>query len=139
MNRQALLTDITRQPLLINADFVPRIEAALDGLLSHEHANEIFSSQNVMASDDDFWPPANSWMAHYRPYKVKGGVLQIPVFGLLLNRFPYQLGSFATGYTYIEQALKRGLKDDDVKGIALVVDSGGGLVSGNFELSYQKA
>lgn len=84
---------------------------------------------------DDFWAfPEDSFLAYLRPYKVKNGILQIPVRGILLNKFPYTLGGWATGYEYIWEAVKRGLDDGDVKGIALIVDSPGGLVAGNFEL-----
>jgi signal peptide peptidase SppA len=55
--------------------------------------------------------------------------------GVLLNRFGYTLGRYATGYTYIQKAFERGLDDPAVKGIALVCDSPGGEVSGCFELS----
>lgn len=82
-------------------------------------------------SSDDFWREGMSWL---RPYVVKNGVLHVPVKGVLLNDFPYALGSWATGYEYIKACIKRGLDDSDVKGIALVVNSGGGMVAGNFDL-----
>ncbi|TIV94731.1 MAG: S49 family peptidase, partial [Mesorhizobium sp.] len=43
-------------------------------------------------------------------------------------------GAYATGYEYIYQAVKRGVDDSNVKGIAYIVNSGGGLVAGNFDL-----
>src|SRR5688500_10303064 len=54
--------------------------------------------------------------------------------GVLLNRFSYQLGHCATGYTYIERAVRRGMEDPEVKGIAFICDSPGGESSGVFEL-----
>lgn len=86
------------------------------------------------AMSDDFWPASDSWMARVRPYVVKDGILQIPVKGVLLNDFPYALGDWATGYDYIWRAFERGMGDLNVKGIALVVDSPGGMVAGNFSL-----
>src|SRR5699024_6624417 len=82
----------------------------------------------------DFWFQDDDWRSSLRPYVVRDGVLQIPVKGVLLHNFPYQFGSWATGYTYIQRAFERGLDDDQVKGIALVVDSPGGEVAGNFDL-----
>jgi len=96
-----------------------------------------FARMTQMASaesDSDFWDP-ESWTSAYRPYVVKDGVLQIPIFGTLLNRFPYQAGNWATGYKYVEMALQRGLADGNVKGIALICNSPGGEVAGNFELA----
>ncbi len=89
--------------------------------------------QQDLASDN-FWYPEDDWRAQYRPYSVKAGILQIPVKGVLLNQFPYALGDWATGYEYINEAFKRGMADPDVKGIAFVIDSGGGMLAGNFDL-----
>lgn len=83
---------------------------------------------------DDFWFEESDWRAAYRPYVVKDGVLQIPVKGVLLNDFGYALGNWATGYQYIWRAFERGMGDMNVRGIALVCDSPGGMVAGNFEL-----
>ena len=85
-------------------------------------------------ASDEFWFSSDDWRSHYRPYKVKDGILTIPVKGLLLNNFPFSYGSFATGYEYIWEAMKRGIADREVKGIVLSVDSGGGMVNGNFDL-----
>lgn len=83
---------------------------------------------------DGFWFAPDDWRAAYRPYVVKDGVLLIPVKGVLLNDFSYNFGSWATGYQYIWRAFERGQRDPEVKGIALVCDTPGGMVAGNFEL-----
>lgn len=87
---------------------------------------------NVLAAVSDFWGLDDDW-SFLRPYNVVDGILMIPVLGVLLSGFPYQLGSWATGYEYIWEAYKRGMEDSDVVGIAFVIDSGGGEVSGNFD------
>lgn len=100
-------------------------------------AHKAGKQHDLMGSADDdaeFWDE-NHWAAAYRPYNVKNGVLRVPVQGALLNKFPYALGSWLTGYDYIEKAVTRGLADPDVKGIALDVDSPGGMCSGCFELA----
>jgi signal peptide peptidase SppA len=92
------------------------------------------SMQSPTASEGTlgFWgDPRMAWL---RPYDVQDGVLRIPVQGTLLNKFPYQYMSYATGYEYIHEAMKRGMGDEAVEEIALIVDSGGGLVGGCFEL-----
>ena len=68
-----------------------------------------------------------------RPFMVTDGVLQIPVEGTLLAKFPFATG-FATGFEFIEQSLLRGMEDENVESIALMVDSPGGMVKGLFEL-----
>lgn len=96
------------------------------------HQHIALSSQDE--EDAEFWAEDN-WAASFRPYNVKNGILRVPVQGALLNKFPYSLGSWLTGYDYIEKAISRGLADPEVKGIALDVDSPGGMCSGCFELA----
>jgi len=83
---------------------------------------------------EDFWFVADDPRARFRPYKVSAGILSIPVKGALLNGFPFAFGSYATGYEYVAAAMARGLADAQVNGIALVIDSPGGMVAGNFDL-----
>lgn len=100
-----------------------------------KHLDDIHARLGDSAASQGFWPADGHWMNHYRPYSVTGGVLQVPVKGMLLNDFPYADGAWATGYEYIREALRRGLADDDVHTIALMVNSGGGIVTGCFELA----
>ena len=94
--------------------------------------SEVGTTKELLA--DDFWGHDDPWLARMRPYSVVDGILQVPVKGLLLNNFPFAAGTWATGYEYIWEAMKRGLDDSEVKGIALVIDSGGGMVAGNSDL-----
>ena len=130
-----LLEQMAQSPLLIEQGSEGLFRASIQHVVSHEHAQEFLSSAISMSEDEDFWPRGDDWRATYRPYNVKNGILQIPVMGVLLNRFPWQLGRWATGYTYIEKALSRGLADGNVRGIAFIHDSPGGEVAGNFELN----
>lgn len=92
------------------------------------------TDQPRMDDGDGFWFSPDDWRSAYRPYVVKDGVLQIPVKGVLLNNFAWNFGPWATGYEYIWRAFDRGQKDPEVRGIALVCDTPGGMVAGNFEL-----
>jgi ClpP class serine protease len=83
---------------------------------------------------DDFWPAADSWKCAYRPYNVVDGTLIIPIKGVLLHDFGYQIYDWATGYIYIQKAFERGMADYGVRRIALLINSGGGDVAGNFDL-----
>lgn len=123
-----ILARFQDQPALIDEGHSAWLEGCLNAV-----AERMGQIDNVAASvgDDDFWGEGWSW---FRPYVVKNGILHVPVKGVLLNDFPYAFGNWATGYEYIWQAIKRGLGDSAVKGIALVVNSGGGMVSGNFDL-----
>lgn len=83
---------------------------------------------------DGFWPEEGSWLSMFRPYRVDNGTLTIPIRGVLLHDFSYQLFDWATGYTYIRRAFERGWADPNVQRIAMVINSGGGQVAGNFDL-----
>lgn len=111
-----LLTACAHQASVILA----RIEAATD--------------QPRMDDGGGFWFAPDDWRSAYRPYVVRDGVLLIPVKGVLLNNFPWNIGAWATGYEYIWRAFDRGQRDPEVKGVALVCDTPGGMVAGNFEL-----
>ena len=86
------------------------------------------------SDSENFWYEPEHYLSRYRPYNVKNGILFVPVRGLLVNNFPWQLGAWVTGYEYIKAAVKRGVDDRDVKGIVLVIESGGGMVAGNWDL-----
>lgn len=88
----------------------------------------------TVGQGDSYWFDDDDWRAAFRPYQVMGNTLLIPVKGMMLHDFPWQIGSMATGYTYIAKALERGLTDPNVERIALVINSGGGEVAGNFDL-----
>lgn len=127
-----LLARFGSEPCLVSADKKDWFESCLNAIVKAPHADEMLN--NVYASEDGFWPAADHWTAAYRPYVVRDGILQIPVKGVLLHDFSFAVGSYATGYIYIARALARGIADDNVRGIALVCDSPGGHVAGNFEL-----
>lgn len=134
--KHPLLESVADRPLLIAEGSASLFQASIQYVVSHERAEEMLSSPRMSdMADDDFWGDGtDEWMNFIRPYVVVNGVLQIPISGVLLNRFPYQLGRWATGYDYIERAMQRGMEDLNVKGIALVIDSPGGEVAGCFEL-----
>ena len=121
-------------PALVHPDKHRRFEAALIKLndyMDAPHQRELAAANN---NDDDFWFADNDWRSVLRPYVVIKGILQIPIKGVLLHDFGYQYFDWATGYLYIEKAIERGMGDNNVKGIALVIDSPGGEVAGNFSL-----
>lgn len=137
MAANALLARFDNAEILVADDQESVIAANLDH--AFELLERISANDNAQrfAMGDYFWPEPDSWVAQFRPYKVVDGVLHIPVKGMLLNDYPWQDGSWATGYDYIRAALERGLADPEVKGIAFIINSGGGEVAGNFDLVDQ--
>lgn len=100
--------------------------------LEQAHALTAGEISRQVAMANSFWDESFSWV---RPYRVNAdGVLVIPIKGSLLHDFPFQLGGWATGYEYINEAIQRGVEDDRVSVIALEINSPGGYVSGNFDL-----
>lgn len=84
------------------------------------------------SNEDGFWDESFS---RWRPYKVEGGVLTIPVMGSLTTRGTFSFGSSSTGYEYIRRATERGMADDRVEAIMLNIHSPGGMAHGCMELS----
>jgi signal peptide peptidase SppA len=113
-------------PVIVDQQSGSWFAACLQAASQTPRLDELMADQG-----DGFWYPADDWRAAYRPYVVKDGILHLPVKGVLLHNFSWQLGSWATGYEYIWRAYERGLDDPEVRGIALLVHSPGGLVAGN--------
>ncbi|MEG3175876.1 S49 family peptidase [Sphingomonas sp. RB3P16] len=129
MTLNPLIALFADQPALVEPSMAARFESNLNSVMAHPRASEMLSGE-LFASADDFWAEDSGWC---RPYVVTDGILQIPIKGVLLNNFAYQLYDWATGYDYIWQAFKRGCADfaiGEIKGIALIIDSCGGYVAG---------
>lgn len=132
MSNTSLLAKVTQSPLLISTDAEQLFLQTMNDLSANESfakAMDISAQASLAHDEDDFWD--DDWA---RPYNVQNGILVIPISGVLLNRFTFQFGRWATGYQYIERAFNRGQEDPEVNGIALAIDSPGGEVAGNFEL-----
>lgn len=132
MDSRVFLDRLVGEPMLLDPRAAYQFSSSINKLF--EQNEKLASFTEVAGSTDEFWEDEE--LAWVRPYSVSSeGVLSIPIRGVLLNKFPYQLMGYATGYDYIQEAVKRGVADANVKGIALVIDSPGGMVAGNFELS----
>lgn len=130
----SLLARFDSKPFMVSPEMQGAFESCLHQAEKQWERVQASTDAPKMLEGDDFWFADDDWRASIRPYKVKDGVLQIPVKGVLLHDFPYQFGSWATGYDYIWRAYQRGMGDENVKGIALVCDTPGGEVAGNFDL-----
>ena len=120
-------------PALVAPHMRDRFESALIAL-DVRFNTEMDIAKKMADGTDEFWTEFGVYTKRIRPYVVENGILHLPVRGVLLHGFPYQFYDMATGYEYIWKAFDRGLADPEVKGIALVIDSPGGMVAGNFDL-----
>lgn len=119
------------EPALVSHERAEQFAACIAGLAARPHIDEMLAETSAATST--FWPDPESWKATYRPYDVVNGVLHIPVKGVLLHNFPWADGNYATGYEYILRAFERGCEDfaaGNIKGIALVLHTPGGMVAG---------
>ena len=132
MNNPFLARFADNEPALVASDKKGLFEASLHHAAIIQTKLDADATQPKMV--DDFWFADDDWRAALRPYVVKDSILHIPVKGVLLHDFPYAFGSWATGYEYIWRAFSRGQVDGNVRGIALVSDSPGGMVAGCFDL-----
>lgn len=124
-----LLARLQNEPALIGDTHTTWFEACV------VKTSEFLDTAPTDELTADFWGQSDSspWQNRVRPYRVSDGILSVPVRGMLLNKFPYAF-EWATGYEYIWEAVSRGLDDSEVKGIALVIDSPGGVTAGMFDL-----
>lgn len=129
-----IIARMNEQPVMFAPEHTAWFEACLDQANASLGDIEKRHAEDEMSASSDFWPDPQSWRARYRPYVVQNGVLQIPVRGVLVSGSGWQDGQYSTGYQYIWEAFKRGMSDGNVRGIALMIDSPGGAVNGNFEL-----
>lgn len=128
----ALLARFKDSPALVAPENQHTFEGCLSALSKMEDFDKLM--QTRASDDDDFWPEPDNWRSYYRPYTVRNGILFVPVKGVLLHDFPWQVGSWATGYDYIWRAFQRGMDDSNVRGIAFLIHSPGGDVAGNFDM-----
>ena len=117
------------QPLAIDPRHVDLVLANIKA----EDPALLLGSDTVNRADAEFWDsPMARW---YRPYKVKDGVLTVPVLGTLTNQHAYQIGRYQTGYRYVENAVRRGVEDPQVRAIVMDINSPGGTAAGAFPAS----
>lgn len=130
LNTHPLMGGFINQPVLLAAEGRDQFMSCMTAMQQHPKFGELCETAH---NDDSYWPDAGDWRTIYRPYVVKDGILQIPIKGVLLHDFAWQFASWATGYEYIWRAFQRGMDDSAVKGIALIVNSPGGMVAGCFD------
>ncbi|WP_150523858.1 S49 family peptidase [Roseibium sediminis] len=128
------LTSFDKQAVLVAPGQEKIVESNLHQAHRQYEALLVAEVNAAGPAQDDFWFTEDDWRSVYRPYIVRDGILQIQVKGVLLHDFPYQFGSWATGYDYIWRAFKRGQEDENVKGVALIANTPGGTVAGCFDL-----
>lgn len=119
-------------PLAVTPAKAEMVMAALADRLGITHLFRQ-SGDKVAMSDFDLGDEGDD--DYDRAYEVVMGVAVIPISGTLVNKSGYlRPWSGMTGYDGIRACLSMALDDDSVKAVMLDIDSGGGEVSGCFDL-----
>lgn len=111
--------------LAIAPTVVERLDSIIDGIL--EQMKEAGPEIHAVSGGG-----ADPLGGMFRPYEVREGVLTIRVDGFLMDA-PFALPGMMTGYGYLRDALSAAAEDENVRRVALVVDSFGGIAQGMFE------
>ena len=129
-----ILSKIINQPLLVEPTTLSVFMSALSERIGF---NELELHDGSVLDQDGMRAVINvAGGRDSRPYQVDGGIAIIPVVGTLTNKTgslqPY---SGMTGYDGVEAQMWMALEDPSVDQILLDIDSGGGSISGLFDLT----
>lgn len=135
MNIQARLLDT---PLMVEPSYLKAIISAVQQRINVRSLRDVDGetlSEEELALEAQMYRAGNPSREN-RPYQVKNGTAIIQVAGSLVNKSGYlRPYSGMTGYDGIRANLQIAKEDEDVDNKAvLVLDSGGGEVSGCFDL-----
>lgn len=130
---QVIADRLNMQPVMISPAHVNMITDSLRQMHGASHDVEESESQRARVNLLAAYGYRYDSHAEEKPFVFADGIAFIPVTGLLINRFSYQWG-WVTGYNFIRAQLFAALADSDVKLIVFDCHSGGGEVSGCFEV-----
>lgn len=130
---QVIADRLNMQPVMISPAHVNMITDSLRQMHAANHDVEESESQRARVNLLAAYGYEYEAQSEEKPFVFADGIAFIPVTGLLINRFSYQWG-WVTGYNFIRAQLTAALDDSDVKMILFDCHSGGGEVSGCFEL-----
>lgn len=114
------------QPLMVSEDIAQYLQANIGVRMRRPTAQGVLAALPVFGVDTD--------RSARRPYALEDGVALINIKGALEHDSAYY-GNAWTGYDAIRARYDMALDDPEVRGIALMINSGGGMVSGNFDLA----
>ena len=119
-------------PLAITPAKAEMVVAALADRLG---ITKLFRPNGEMLAMSEFGRAEDDEEPDYRYYDVVAGVAIIPISGTLVQKSGYMRPMCGmTGYDGIRANLSMALEDSAVRAIMLDIDSGGGEVSGCFDL-----
>lgn len=130
---QVIADRLNMQPVMISPAHVNMITDSLRQMHGASHDVEESESQRARVNLLAAYGYDYEAQSEEKPFVFADGIAFIPVTGLLINRFSYQWG-WVTGYNFIRTQLTAALDDSDVKMVLFDCHSGGGEVSGCFEL-----
>ncbi len=131
MDRVTILNKITNTPLLVSSAHARNVFA----YLSKRNGMELIDTngEKIGAISKMFSSSPSS--RNSKPYQVENGIAIITIDGSLAHRYGHiDTYSGVTGYDGIDAKLSFAAQDPDVRGVFLDICSGGGEVSGCFEL-----
>ncbi len=124
MRNPAVFARIFNTPLMISS---MKLDAIIAGL-GPRFGLELPQNDMALTASGEWKRPG---------YQVIGNVAVIDIFGVLAHRMSFDgnTSEYILGYDVIAKRVDAALKDTDVTGILLQIDSPGGEVSGCFELA----
>lgn len=127
INAAGFAQRFNEQPLLLSPDAVSYMEYLVRD--SAQQAENKVPFDEMCAAAYGFGVTDRS-----KPFVFSNGIAFIPVQGVLLHKYNFSWEG-ATGYDYIRSRFDAAIADPSVEGIVFDVNSPGGQVAGNFELS----
>lgn len=128
---QVVASRLNMQPALVSPAHADMIADSLRQLYSADSERE--ENDQAVARRELLSAYGYTVQSEEKPFAFANGVAFIPVSGLLINRFSRSWG-WVTGYNFIRAQLNAAVEDSDVNLIVFDCNSGGGEVSGCFEL-----
>lgn len=127
INASSFAQRFNEQPVLLSPDAVAQMEYLVRDSALQEQDGVPFDE--MCAAAYGFGVTDRT-----KPFVFSNGIAFIPVQGVLLHKYNYSWEG-ATGYDYIRSRFDAAISDPAVEGIVFDVNSPGGQVAGNFELS----
>lgn len=127
---------VLNQPLLLESGYAKVLTGALQGRFGIKGLADKDSTMSAedLANEAQMFMDSKS-RVEAKPYNVVGSSAIVPVIGSLVNKTGYlRPYSGMTGYDTVRANIDIALADDNVDHIVLHIDSGGGEVSGCFDL-----
>jgi len=131
MDKLTILNKITNTPLLAS----PELANTLFTYVTKRNGIDLVNTDGQEVGTISKMFSRRSRSRQSKPYYVQDGIAYVSIEGSLAHRYGYlDTHSGVTGYDGIQHKMDFAAQDADVKGVFLDICSGGGEVTGCFEL-----